>query len=1044
MESGVMGEIEELLSEQVRRYQHLYDPSSKLYKNSGVTNNSWKEIGEILGEEPTTCQKRWKLMRDKYVRIKKKLSSRSGDSGGNKVPPYYRKLSWLSGYIKHRETDSNFVEDTNGHSPPCLEANLTSSINKDEATIESGGMAQIEELLSKQVRRYRHLYDPSSDLYKNSVVTHVSWKEIGEILGEEPATCQKRWKLMRDKYVRIKKKLSSRRADSGGNKVPPYYRKLSWLSGYIKHRETDSNLDTNEAQTLVNEDSTKDFCRQKMDDIGSGRQKIHLEELQPPQILLDLPQTLYGFNMAKNKQSLVYHLIEEVQKHPNLYDSRHGLYKSQPVMDNTWREIAEKLETDPATCKKTWRTLRDNYVKSKKIMKGCSRDPGDKHTPVILKLLSWLDQHVKHRSKEILVSAENEVETSVNEKSNKAFYHQKMDETCRQKMHLKESQQQQQQQQQQLLRTQPTSSLTEVSMKDGDKTEGVGSNEVLIKGSCSADVSGLLVSPSVPQTSQETVEHTHTPCYGLPTSATVQYRERVSCKTALVQPVEGFHKPCYSDNGLGKSPIASSYPEKAGPRLPLSSLHLLVPPLRLMSAFVWHVAQQCDVMHYGKLEEFVNTVSEMVPGLLTSRQRSQLILGLRARVVLEMFRCENPPDPQTIQNHLDGIRMYKEMVHSRSNSQQCGNELETAESYFVELVQTLLENASEREHFFKEVYPVHYGTQYDTALQTLMWTFLSRLEETLPVPNFHQAASYLHSAPSDRDDFWMSHPDAEQLKTLLQLQTQLGRLSKDTVVVSNNCLEDIIFSTLSLPQTHLLKSSQDECGELEVSPEGSTGSGVKENHEQVLLSSEVENQDKSGRDDCVNNLEDDPDSSGGVETGGCLSPQHVRKKTHICQQCGKIYCNSQVLKIHLRVHSGERPYSCSVCEKTFAQKSILARHLKMHKGDKSYLCSVCGKAFLISGELQMHMLYHTGRRPHICIYCGKTFRTSGSVKSHERWHTGERPYACSLCPMRFTSGTGLQRHKFVHNEKKPFSCFRCGKGFTQKSNMRTHLKTHQK
>jgi hypothetical protein len=37
-------------------------------------------------------------------------------------------------------------------------------------------------------------------------------------------------------------------------------------------------------------------------------------------------------------------------------------------------------------------------------------------------------------------------------------------------------------------------------------------------------------------------------------------------------------------------------------------------------------------MHYGKLEEFVTLVTEMVPELLSSRQRTQLILGLRARV----------------------------------------------------------------------------------------------------------------------------------------------------------------------------------------------------------------------------------------------------------------------------------------------------------------------------------------------------------------------------------------------------------------------------
>ncbi|KAG9331996.1 hypothetical protein JZ751_016272, partial [Albula glossodonta] len=67
------------------------------------------------------------------------------------------------------------------------------------------------------------------------------------------------------------------------------------------------------------------------------------------------------------------------------------------------------------------------------------------------------------------------------------------------------------------------------------------------------------------------------------------------------------------------------------PSLLLSSLHLLVPPLQLMSAAMWQVVQQKDMMHYGKLEEFVSLVMETVPELLSDRQRTQLNVGLRER-----------------------------------------------------------------------------------------------------------------------------------------------------------------------------------------------------------------------------------------------------------------------------------------------------------------------------------------------------------------------------------------------------------------------------
>lgn len=54
---------------------------------------------------------------------------------------------------------------------------------------------------------------------------------------------------------------------------------------------------------------------------------------------------------------------------------------------------------------------------------------------------------------------------------------------------------------------------------------------------------------------------------------------------------------------------------------------------------MWQVVQKGLVMHYGMLEEFVTSVTEMVPELLSYRQRAQLILGLRARVSMCVHVC---------------------------------------------------------------------------------------------------------------------------------------------------------------------------------------------------------------------------------------------------------------------------------------------------------------------------------------------------------------------------------------------------------------------
>ncbi|KAG7487270.1 hypothetical protein MATL_G00021400 [Megalops atlanticus] len=109
---------------------------------------------------------------------------------------------------------------------------------------------------------------------------------------------------------------------------------------------------------------------------------------------------------------------------------------------------------------------------------------------------------------------------------------------------------------------------------------------------------------------------------------------------------------------------------------------------------MWQVVQQRDIMHYGKLEEFVTLVTEAVPELLSYRQRSHLILALRAR--------------------------------------SSDVKVEVSKADFVELVQTLLKDPAEREHFLQ------LGPSYDSALQMLVWEFLSRLEQLLPVPDLKQ------------------------------------------------------------------------------------------------------------------------------------------------------------------------------------------------------------------------------------------------------------------------------------------------------------------
>lgn len=148
------------------------------------------------------------------------------------------------------------------------------------------------------------------------------------------------------------------------------------------------------------------------------------------------------------------------------------------------------------------------------------------------------------------------------------------------------------------------------------------------------------------------------------------------------------------------------------------------------------------------------------------------------------------------------------------------------------------------------------------------------------------------------------------------------------------------------------------------------------------------------------------------ETASQPKPQVA---AHICNLCGKGFSQQNLLRIHHRVHTGERPFECKVCGKNFYSTSNLRAHERIHSGERPFKCSLCPRSFSQSGNLQQHIRTHTGEKSFKCEICGRTYTRCADLRRHQRIHSGDKPYQCGVCKKAFMQSGSLRSHERTHH-----------------------------
>ena len=120
-----------------------------------------------------------------------------------------------------------------------------------------------------------------------------------------------------------------------------------------------------------------------------------------------------------------------------------------------------------------------------------------------------------------------------------------------------------------------------------------------------------------------------------------------------------------------------------------------------------------------------------------------------------------------------------------------------------------------------------------------------------------------------------------------------------------------------------------------------------------------------------------------------LSTLNRHKKTvHVfrsfkCDQCNKRYKTKTNLNAHIKSIHEKAKFSCNMCEYVANQINALTKHKEsVHEKKKNWFCQACPYSCYLKSYFRVHMRSHTGEKPYQCKKCLIQFSQQSNLQTH--------------------------------------------------------------